>query len=218
MAARGPMAAATAAVSVTAHGQAAVPSAAATAAATPSAVVLRDWRRVAQRTVRLALTATRTAWSGFNDASEQGHAALAALADTLILLVSFLTGAGWVWKHCSRHPRRGAGRKKGICLTCAEVVDAVQATDQTLFTPSTVLPDKLLMFEHLLSYCKTHLSHMICACAGSAAGYGAGGPAGRGGAASGSCPEAGGPPLGAVAPAGGCLRRHGCMRAGEGQG
>lgn len=124
MAARGPTVAATAAVSVTAQGQAAVPSAAATTAATPSAMVLRDWRRVAQRTVRLALTATRTAWSGFNDASEQGHAALAGLADTLILLVSFLTGAGWVGKRCScRSLGRRAGRGKGLCLICAEVVD-----------------------------------------------------------------------------------------------
>ena len=117
MAARGSSAAATAAASVTAHGQAAAPTAAATAAAavtaqgqaaapTPSAVVLRDWRRVAQRTVRLSLTATRTAWSGFNDASEQGHAALAGLADTLILLVSCLPGGGWVGRIFIRHPGR----------------------------------------------------------------------------------------------------------------
>lgn len=85
--------AATAAVSPGAAATAVTPGTAAAAAAqgaTPPALALRDWRRVAQRTVRLALTATRTAWSGFHDASEQGHAALAGLADTLILLVSRL--------------------------------------------------------------------------------------------------------------------------------
>ncbi len=62
------------------------PSPSVAAALTP--VQLREWRRAAQRTVRLALTGTRSAWSEFQSASERGHAALSAMSDALLLLVS----------------------------------------------------------------------------------------------------------------------------------
>ncbi|KAG1675276.1 hypothetical protein FOA52_016308 [Chlamydomonas sp. UWO 241] len=54
----------------------------------PTMLQRREWQRGAQRAVRLALTATRSAWTDFQAASDAGHKALTELADALLLLVT----------------------------------------------------------------------------------------------------------------------------------
>ena len=46
----------------------------------------REWRKQAQRTVRISTTSIRSSWTSFESASESGHTHLKSLSDTLILL------------------------------------------------------------------------------------------------------------------------------------